>query len=92
MILARPGADEDVLFYGTSEYATKEQTLKIFFSRKTKKGQCLKKNSSDKRQALIFFFERFKKGFCLNKDFIPSRIFERFKKKPKKTNNNINII
>lgn len=37
MILARPGADEDVLFYGTSEYATKEQTLKIFFSRKTKK-------------------------------------------------------
>lgn len=30
------------LFYGTSEYATKEQTSKKFFSRKTKKGQRLK--------------------------------------------------
>lgn len=31
MILARPDVDEDVLFYGTSEYVTKEQTSKNFF-------------------------------------------------------------
>lgn len=70
------------LFYGTSEYATKEQAFEKFLAEKRKRDSACE-NSSDKRQALNFF-ECFKKGFCLNKDFILSRISESLKRKPKK--------
>lgn len=52
----------------------------FFLAEKRKRDRACE-NSSDKRQSLNFFLNVSKKSFCLNKDFIPSRIFESFKKK-----------
>ena len=86
MIIARPDVDEDVLFVYFAAYRNtqRKNRLRRIFYQKNEKGDRACKNSSDKRQALNFFLNVTKKSFYLNKDFIPSRIFESFKRKPKK--------
>lgn len=86
IFLTRPDVDEVILFVVLRHIGIRNERtcLEELFSGKTKKRTVLVRARLTKRHGIEHFFERFKKSFCLNKNFIPSRMSESFKKKPKK--------